>query len=150
MKISLAVSEEHYETVRETLSSLGIEIDDGADYILTERDKYVSQLAVRNRSTGERLHVTADSVVKIESFGKDVEVVTTDGRFTTADRIYQLAFLLDPKKFMRISNSMIVNLKQIRQIRPSLSQKFVLLLTDGSSVDVTRSYYHVFKNRFGI
>ncbi|MCQ2426627.1 MAG: LytTR family transcriptional regulator [Lachnospiraceae bacterium] len=150
MKISLAVSEENYDAIRETLLSCGIEVDDGADFILTERDKYVSHLAVRDRNTGEKLHVPTDTVIRIESFGKEVEVVTSEGRFQTSDRVYQLMFLLDPAKFMRISNSMIVNLKQIRQIRPSLSQKFVLLLTDGSSVDVTRSYYHVFKDRFGI
>ncbi len=150
MKIALAVSEENYEAVKSALLALGIETDDSAPFLLTERDKYVSHLAVRDPKTGEKLHVPTDTVVKIESFGKEVEVVTDDGRYSTADRIYQLSCLLDPVQFMRISNSMIVSLKKIRQIRPSLSQKFVLRLTDGSAVDVTRSYYHAFKDRFGI
>ena len=68
----------------------------------------------------------------------------------TNDRLYQLQMMLDPKQFVRISNSVIVNKKQIKDIRPSFSQKFVLTMKNSDRVEVTRSYYAAFKRSIGI
>ena len=64
--------------------------------------------------------------------------------------MYQLETLLDPQEFLRVSKSVIISKKHIKRIRPSLSQKFILTLTDGTLVDVTRSYYNDFKRFFNI
>ena len=37
-----------------------------------------------------------------------------------------------------------------RKTYPALSAKFILTLTDGAQVDVTRSYYYIFKDFFEI
>ena len=58
--------------------------------------------------------------------------------------------LLDPQAFLRVSKSVIVAKRHIKKIRPSLSMKFILTLTDGTLVDVTRSYYSDFKRFFNI
>ncbi|MBO4419873.1 MAG: LytTR family transcriptional regulator [Oscillospiraceae bacterium] len=73
-----------------------------------------------------------------------------DGVYQTADRLYQLCLLLDPKQFLRISNSVIIQRRHVKKIIPTMSMKFVLALADGSKVDVTRSYYNNFKSFFGI
>ena len=38
----------------------------------------------------------------------------------------------------------------VKKIRPALTMKFVLTLSDGSLVDVTRSYYTNFRRFFNI
>ena len=58
--------------------------------------------------------------------------------------------MLDPKQFIRVSNSVIINRNMIREIRPTFSQKFILTMKDGSRADVTRSYYNSFKRAIGI
>ena len=64
--------------------------------------------------------------------------------------MYSLEKELAGKGFFRVSNSCIVSLKKIKRIKPSITMKFVLEMTDGSLVDVTRGYYYSFKEKLGI
>ncbi len=150
MKIKLAISDESYEEVKEFLLSKGIEIDDEADFELIQRDKYAGHMTVRNTKTAEKVHISVNEVILIESYGHTVEVVTSEGTYVTSDRLYQLANILDPDKFIRVSNSVIVSKRKIKQIRPSLSMKFVLTMENCRKIDVTRSYYNSFKEAFNI
>jgi DNA-binding LytR/AlgR family response regulator len=43
-----------------------------------------------------------------------------------------------------------VAVHHIKSIRPALTQKFLLTLSDGSKVDVTRTYYYIFKEFLGL
>ena len=150
MKIKLAISDESYEEVKEFLLSKGIEVDDEADFELIQRDKYAGHMTVRNTKTAEKVHISVDEIILIESYGHTVEVVTSEGTYVTSDRLYQLANILDPDKFIRVSNSVIVSKRKIKQIRPSLSMKFVLTMENDRKIDVTRSYYNSFKEAFNI
>lgn len=149
MKIRIAVSAELEQPVTEALLRGGFEPDDDADLVILENDRYATHLPVRDEP-GNRLHLAVEEIVSIESFGHSVVVHTTDGSYQTAVRLYQLCLVLDPKQFLRISNSVIIQRRQVKKILPTLSMKFVLVLADGSKVDVTRSYYNSFKQFFGI
>ena len=150
MKIKLAISDESYEEVKEFLLSKGIEIDDEADFELIQRDKYAGHMTVRNTKTAEKVHISVNDVILIESYGHTVEVVTAEDTYTTSDRLYQLINMLDPQKFLRVSNSVIISKRMVKQIRPSVSMKFVLTMANGRKIDVTRSYYNNFKEAFNI
>ena len=150
MKIQLAVSDESYEEVKEFLLSKGIELDDEAEFVLTQRGKYAGHLTVRNAKTAEKVHISADEIILIESYGHTVEVVTSEETYVTSDRLYQLMSTLNPDKFIRVSNSVIIAKRKIKQIRPSLSMKFVLTMENDRKIDVTRSYYTNFKEAFNI
>lgn len=149
MKIKLAVSDERIPELTEALTRAGFELDDAAELVILERDRYLSHLTVRDASGG-RIHLAVEEVVFLESFGHSVTVHCLDGSYQCSDRLYQLSLMLDPKRFLRISNSVIIQRSQVKQIRPSLSMKFILLMADGSKVDVTRTYYNAFKESFGI
>lgn len=150
MKIRLAVSAEKTDEIRDFLEAHGIELDDDADLILTEKSKHVSHLPLRDADTGEKVYLAVKDVVFLESFGHDVYVHTKEKLYVTSDPLYQVQYLLDPVRFLRVSVSVIVERTQIMEIKPTLSRKFVLRMSDGSLVDVTRSYYNAFKAEFGI
>ncbi len=150
MKFRLAVSEERLEERTRQLNEKGIERYDSADLVLSEADSFAGFLSVRSAEDGGKRHVSIEDVIYIESYGHSVEVHCKEGTYQTADRLYQLQSFLDPKQFIRISNSVIVSRAQIKDIRPTLSQKFILTMKDGSRVDVTRSYYSEFKRAIGI
>ena len=150
IKIHLAVSDENYEEVKNFLMSKGIEIDDESEFVLTQRDKYVGHLTVRTIGTGEKIHISVSDIILIESYGHTVEVVTAEDTYTTGDRLYQLINILDQQKFLRVSNSVIISKRMVKQIRPSVSMKFVLTMANGRKIDVTRSYYNNFKEAFNI
>ena len=150
MEIKLAVSNELYEEIKNALLDRGITVSDSAELVLYEADRYTDNLIVKGQEDSARYVVPASEIIIIESFGHTVEVHTKSGTYRSCDRLYQLANLLDPDKFLRISNSVIIAKDKVKQITPSLSMKFSLTMENGKKVDVTRSYYYIFKEAFGI
>ena len=150
MKIKLVVSNERYEEVKTALLERGIDIDDTADLVLFENNLFADTLIVKDTKTNERVFLPVDDIVSIEAFGHTVEVYTQDKAYQAMDRLYKIVGLLDPDAFLRISNSVIIAKSKVRQISTTLSMKFILTMTNGKKVDVTRSYYYIFKESFGI
>ena len=150
MEIKLAVSNERYEEIKSALQARGITVSDSAELVLHETDRYTDNLIVKGQDDTARYVVPASEIIIIESFGHTVEVHTKSGTYRSCDRLYQLANLLDPDNFLRISNSVIIAKDKVKQITPSLSMKFSLTMENGKKVDVTRSYYYIFKEAFGI
>ncbi len=149
MKISLSVSDECEQELRTLLTGFGIEISDDAEFILLQKDKYPGHINSRDEE-GEKAVISVDDIITIESYGHTVELHTMNGVFKTSERLYQLEKILDPQKFLRVSNSVIISRSQVREISPTFSMKFILKMKNGTRVDVTRGYYTRFKEFFGI
>ncbi len=152
MKIRISVSEEKYDLVKESLARHEIEIterSDEAEFVLTEFSRHPDFLVVRDDKK-EKVRLSVSEVIYVEAFGKDVEIHAQQGTYYAQDRMYQLEELLDPQEFLRISKSVIISRKHVKKIRASLSMKYVLTLSDGALVDVTRSYYGDFRRFFQI
>lgn len=148
LKIKLCVSEANYTEIANYLSDKGIEISEESDLILSERNKYAEFLNGRRDDTLYR--ISTDKIVFIESFGKNVILHTAEGEYNISWRLKELESSLNPMGFIRISNSVIIARKSIKKIQPTFGMKFILTLEDGSVVDVTRSYYYIFREQFGI
>lgn len=148
MKVRLCVSQNHFQQIQNELQALGIEIDDHADFILTEKDSFISYLNVKDKNGKSKIPV--EEILYIEAFGKEVDVHTQTGVYQTTERLYQLNAMLDPTVFLRISNSVIIAKNKIKKITPRFSMRFTLLMQDGKCVDVTRSYYQIFKDELDI
>ena len=150
MNIRLNVSDEHYDEIEQRLLAAGFVIDDDADFVLTEPGRFAGHLSVKTKE-GEKLKLAIEEIVYIESLGHDVQVHGTDGVcYYAYDRLYQLCAVLDNTKFLRVSNCAIIAKAHVKKIKPSISMKFVLVMSDGALVDVTRSYYNSFRNFFQI
>ena len=148
MKVKLMLSDEKYDRIAAELIAKGFEIDDDAEFILTERNFYARHLIGRR---GEEIfRLDTDKISHIESFGHEVIAHSGGWEYRINERLRRLEEMLDPKRFLRVSNSVIVAVTEIKSVRPALSQKFTLTMSDGSKVDVTRTYYYIFKEHFGI
>ena len=150
MKLKLSISQERYHAVKAALLEHGIEIDDNADLVLREADRFLDTLMVKSPADSQRICLPVDEIISAESFGHTIEVYAKSGRYQARERLYQLERQLDPQRFLRVSNSVIVARSQIQRITPTLSMKFLLTMADGRTVTVTRSYYYIFKEYFGI
>ena len=148
MKIRLLVSDEHYDAIAAELIKKGIDIDDDAELILSESNACVSHLIARQDDEIYRLD-TAE-ISRIESFAHDIIAYSGGEEYRLSDTLRRLAEILDPREFIRVSNSVIVSVSHIKSIRPALSHKFRLTMKDGAVVDVTRTYYYIFKEFLGI
>ena len=150
LNIRLNVSDEHYEEIEQKLLAAGFVIDDDAEFVLTEQGRFTGHLSVKTKE-GEKLKLAIEEIVYIESLGHEVLVHGADGTcYYAYDRLYQLCAVLDNTKFLRVSNCAIIAKAHVKKIKPSISMKFVLVMSDGALVDVTRSYYNNFRVFFQI
>lgn len=150
MKIKLAVSPEHHDAVALELTKLGIELDDKAELVLSEPSRFEDKLMVKDPDPKGRVLLPVHEIILIESCGHTVEVHTRDKTYHGTDRLYKILGTLDPEQFLRVSNSAVIARDKVRRITPTLSMKFILTLESNKQVDVTRSYYYIFKEAFGI
>ena len=148
MKIRLIASEEHYDEIAKELTEKGIEISDSASLILTEQNAVITHLIGKKDDAIYRLKTS--EISHIESFAHEVIAYTDKGSYRINERLKNLAMILDPKVFIRISNSVIISVNHIENIRPAFTQKFTITMKSGAKVDVTRSYYYAFKEFIGI
>lgn len=150
LKLKLEVSKNRYDALKTELNEKGIEIDDNADLILSEKNRFADNLTVKEPDSNERVILPTEEIVLIESFGHTIEVHTDEKKYVTQERLYKIINLLNPEKFLRISNSSVIAKERVKKISPTLSMKYILTMSNGRTVDVTRSYYYIFKEYFGI
>ena len=150
MKVKLVVSNESYEEIKEFLIERGIEIDDDADLVLSENNRFPDNIVVKDIVKNERVVLSVEEIAYIETYGHTVEVHTQDKTYQAMDRLYKIVNQLNPEKFLRISNSVVISKDKVKKISTTLSMKFILTMVNGKKVDVTRSYYYIFKDSFGI
>lgn len=150
MKVKLAVSKQRYKEVENTLLQSGLEIDDDADFTLSENNRYIDRLLVRDTVSDERVFLLVEDIILIEAFGHTLEVHSQSKSYQLSERLYKVLDMLDPDQFLRISNSVVIARNKVKSISPTLSMKFILTMQNGKKVDVTRSYYYIFKEYFGI
>lgn len=148
MKVRLLVKEEKYDSVYKDLTEHGIEVSEDAELVICEAPgkNFIQVKDIR----GDRVMIDCEDIIFIESYGHKVDVHTTEATYASQDRIYMLEESLDQRLFCRVSNSVIIQKKHVKNIRPALSMKFTLTMTDGTIIDVTRSYYTSFKLFFGL
>ena len=151
MKIRLQVSDESREKIQAQLEKAGFAIsdDDDAQFVLSEKDLYLSHLSVRNQK-GERIYLQSEDIIYMESYGHNIDVITRQERYSSSDPLKRMLELLDPADFTRISNSVIINRKHLKEIIPSFAMKFRLKMDNGDTVEVTRSFYNSFRDFLGI
>ena len=150
MKIKLDVSHERYFELKALFEKCGFEVDDDADLVLSECNRFIDTLMVRDTASNEKVFLPIRDIVYIETYGHTVEVHTDKKSYQAFDRLYKIYGMLDPSNFLRISNSVVIAKDQVKQISTTLSMKFILTMSNGKKVDVTRNYYFIFTESFGI
>lgn len=85
----------------------------------------------------------------IESVDKHTYIYTKDGCYECRERLYELEEKLGPY-FVRISKSMIVNLRKIQNVSAEPGGRMVAVLLNGERAIISRSYVKEIKRRLGI
>lgn len=94
LKVKLAVSDERYDEIKQILVNHGIEIDDMADFVLSENNRFLDNLIVKDIVTNDRVILSVEDIAYIETYGHLVEVHTKDKTYRAMDRLYKIAISL--------------------------------------------------------
>jgi two-component system LytT family response regulator len=135
-------SAEEAEKLKDVLAEIApekMEEISGADDESGER--FEKLINVKDR--GQIFRVEVDTIEHIEAAGDYMCIYTGDNSLILRETMKDLERRLDPRKFQRVHRSTIVNLDQVRQVRPHTNGECFLVLDSGAEVKVSRSYRDV-------
>jgi two-component system LytT family response regulator len=104
-------------------------------------NRYEKLINVKDR--GQIFRVDVDSIEHIEAAGDYMCIYTGDNSLILRETMKDLERRLDPRVFQRVHRSTIVNLDQVRQVKPHTNGECFLVLESGAQVKVSRSYRDV-------
>ncbi|KRA81608.1 LytR/AlgR family response regulator transcription factor [Altererythrobacter sp. Root672] len=103
--------------------------------------RYEKMINIKDR--GQIFRVDVDSIEHIEAAGDYMCIYTGDNSLILRETMKDLERRLDPRVFQRVHRSTIVNLDQVRQVKPHTNGECFLVLGSGAEVKVSRSYRDV-------
>ncbi len=93
------------------------------------------------KSSGEIIFLKAEEIDWIEAEG-DYMVFHVSGKtHLLRETMARLEARLDPKRFIRIHRSTIVNIDRVRKLSPSFVGEYTVVLSDGTKLKLSRSYH---------
>lgn len=99
---------------------------------------------------GETQPLYGNDIIRIYSQDQKVYAATVQGTFRLRERLYELEEKLDGTRFLRISNSEIVNLGKIERLDTSLTGTIKMYLQADMETYVSRRYVVKIKKALGI
>ena len=98
-------------------------------------NRYEKMINIKDR--GQIFRVDVDSIEKIDAAGDYMCIYTGDNTLILRETMKDLEKRLDPRRFQRVHRSTIVNLDQVRQVKPHTNGECFLVLGSGSQVKVS-------------
>lgn len=92
-----------------------------------------------------------DEIVRIyASNGKIIAVTTDNGEYFLHHRLYEIEERLEPTRFVRISNSEIINLNRVKHFDLNFVGTICVTLSDSTTTYVSRRYVSTIKRILGV
>lgn len=83
----------------------------------------------------------------VESVDDRTFIYLSSDCYETSHKLYELEEILNERRFIRISKSVIVNLLKIECVKPALNGRYLCHLKNGEDVIISRKYVHEFKEK---
>jgi two-component system, LytTR family, response regulator len=115
---------------------------------LTQRPDPAADRLLIN-TDGRLVPVRVGDIDWIEAAGNYVRLHVNKSVQMSRDTLTSMEKRLDPTRFARIHRSAIVNLDRVKELQAWFSGDFVVLLTTGERLRLSRSYRKAFESRFG-
>jgi len=100
--------------------------------------------------TGSKIDVVPVSeIVRVEAQDDYVEIITPKGKFLKNETMNYLEKVLPKDTFVRVHRSNIININNINKIEKYGKDSSMVILQDGSRVNVSKSRIKELKNQLG-
>jgi two-component system LytT family response regulator len=105
---------------------------------MREQPRYTERLVVK---TGGRVFfLNADEIDWIEAEGNYVSIHAGKKAYLLRETISGIESQLDPRHFVRIHRSAVVNINRIKELQPWSHGEYHVILHDGTQLTLSRSY----------
>jgi two-component system LytT family response regulator len=100
--------------------------------------KYPERLIVK--SGGRVFFVRADEIDWVEASGNYVKLHTRNEAYLLRESMKNMEAKLDPKTFVRIHRSAIVNIDSIKELEPWFHGEYIVIMRDGTRLTASRVF----------
>ena len=104
---------------------------------LRAQTSHVERMVIK--SGGRAFFLKTDEIDWVEAEGKYVRLHVGKESYLVREAISGLEAQLDPKKFLRIHRSTIVNIDRVRELQPWFHNEYRVILRDGTELMLSRS-----------
>ena len=135
---------EDKERLKEILTEVApdsLPVDLAVDHDAPAANRYERILNIKDR--GQIFRVDVGDIERIDAAGDYMCIYTADQTLILRETMKDLEKRLDPRKFQRIHRSTIVNLDNIKSVKPHTNGECFLVLGSNTQVKVSRSYREV-------
>jgi two-component system LytT family response regulator len=105
---------------------------------IRKEKRYLERILVNSNS--KYFFVQTDDINYIEAEEKYIKLFTKGGNHFIRESMNGIEEKLNPEKFARIHRSYIVNVSQIQEMQPWSHGDFIILLKNGSKLNMSRRY----------
>jgi two-component system LytT family response regulator len=144
-RLSEKASAQEAEKLKDVLAEVSPgsleELDTDADGSSAAGGRYEKMINIKDR--GKIFRVNVEQIEHIEAAGDYMCIYTGDNSLILRETMKDLERRLNPQTFQRVHRSTIVNLDQVRQVKPHTNGECFLVLESGAEVKVSRSYRDV-------
>jgi two-component system LytT family response regulator len=109
--------------------------------------EYLERLVVKD---GPRVHVIPAARLDYAEAQDDYVALRSEGRnWLKQQTISSLESALDPRRFLRVHRSFLVNMERIARVEPNTKDTWLAILRDGSKIPMSRAGYSRFRELAG-
>ena len=117
---------------------------------IIESVKSIENTLMGEKENGDRIPVQISKVLYFEAVDRYVFAYTTSDYYRVRYTLHDLEDDLIGMHFVRVSKSVIVNLKAVKSVAPEDARRLKLLLRNGEWIIVSRNYVSDFKLSIGM
>ncbi|CAM3058059.1 LytTR family DNA-binding domain-containing protein [Streptobacillus felis] len=146
MKIKINIDESIKETnIVINTNKIDKEIENLIKLLETEnKNKFIG---IKN---DKKYLIEKRDIIRFYAQDKKVYLTTKKDEYIVKYKIYELEEMLNPKEFIRISNSEIIAINEIKKLNLNFFGSIQLETKTGITTTVSRSYLKNFKNSIGL
>jgi two-component system LytT family response regulator len=106
-------------------------------------DEYLERLVVKD---GPRVHVIAVGKLDYAEAQDDYVALHSEGKtWLKQQTISSLESALDPRRFLRVHRSFLINMERISRVEPNTKDTWLAILRDGTKTPMSRAGYSRFR-----
>ncbi len=119
--------------------------DSMPDDMATDADPAANRFEriINIKDRGQIFRVEVDDIERIDAAGDYMCIYTADQTLILRETMKDLEKRLDPRRFQRVHRSTIVNLDNVKSVKPHTNGECFLVLGSGTQIKVSRSYRDV-------
>ena len=127
------------------LAAVPIQTEQPADLLTANLDLKKTAAAVLVMHNGSMTKVPLENVLYFEAFEKRVFAALKSGKYEIKQRICELEDMLNGRKFIRISRSVLVNMNKVVGYKTGFDRTLLAVLSDKEELRVSRTHSDNFK-----